>query len=79
MSDPQYRILDRESLPEYVSGIPSVLDVLNDGKPVSAQDIEIVEIGDGNLNFVYRVTNAADASRSVIVKQAVPYLSLIHI
>lgn len=77
MSDPQYRILDRESLPEYVSGIPSVLDVLNDGKPVSAQDIEIVEIGDGNLNFVYRVTNAADASRSVIVKQAVPYLRMV--
>ena len=77
MSDSQYRILDRESLPEYLSGIPAVLSVLHDGQPVTASDIDIVEIGDGNLNFVYRVTSQADVSRSVIVKQAVPYLRMV--
>jgi 5-methylthioribose kinase len=70
-TDP-YRVLDRESLPDYLAGIPSVVAVLGSGAP-----LEIVEVGDGNLNFVYRVTNAEDASRSVIVKQAVPYLRMV--
>ncbi len=77
MSDSQYRILDRESLPEYLSGIPAALSVLSDGQSITSSDIDIVEIGDGNLNFVYRVTSQADPARSVIVKQAVPYLRMV--
>ena len=67
-----YRVLDKESLPEYLAGISAVADVLGPGAPV-----DIDEIGDGNLNYVYRVTNAQDRSRSVIVKQAVPYLRMV--
>ncbi len=77
MTNTEYRILDRESLPSYLSDIPAALEVLNGGQPVSAGDIDIIEIGDGNLNFVYRVTNASDSTRSVIVKQAVPYLRMV--
>lgn len=36
--------------------------------------LEVMEIGDGNLNFVYMVTDKADTSKSVVVKQAVPFL-----
>ena len=76
-TDTEYRILDRESLPSYLNGIPAALDVLSGGQPIEASDIDIIEIGDGNLNFVYRITNSTDASRSVIVKQAVPYLRMV--
>ncbi len=72
LSEENYRVLDRESLPSYLNEIPAVTDVL--GKDV---EHEITEIGDGNLNFVFRVANAADASKAVIVKQAVPYLRMV--
>ncbi len=72
MSTDNYRVLDRESLPAYLAEIPAVTEVLGAGA-----DLEILEIGDGNLNFVYRVNNATDASKSVIVKQAVPYLRMV--
>ena len=77
MSEPTYRILDRDSLPEYLNEIPAVLEVLSSGASISASDIDIIEIGDGNLNFVYRVTSTVDTARSVIVKQAVPYLRMV--
>lgn len=72
MSEEQYQILDRESLPGYLHAIPEVAEVLGtDPNP------EILEIGDGNLNFVYRVSDPNDSSRAVIVKQAVPYLRMV--
>ena len=77
MTESNYRILDRETLPEYLNEIPAALDVLTSGQELTAADIDIIEIGDGNLNFVYRVTSTSDASRSVIVKQAVPYLRMV--
>lgn len=67
-----YRILDRSSISDYLLGLPAVVDILGPGP-----DLTIDEIGDGNLNFVYRVASAADPSRSVILKQAVPYLRLV--
>ena len=67
-----YRILDKESIPDYLATLPAVMDVLGTGS-----SFEITEIGDGNLNFVYKVRNAADPTRSVILKQAVPYLRMV--
>jgi 5-methylthioribose kinase len=67
-----YRILDRASISDYLLGLPVVADILG-----SDPELTIDEIGDGNLNFVYRVTSVADPSRSVILKQAVPYLRLV--
>lgn len=48
------------------------MEVLGD-----VESLEVTEIGDGNLNFVYRVSNSGDPTRSVIVKQAVPYLRMV--
>lgn len=66
-----YEILDRDSLPRYLRSIPEVAEIIGQDEP------EIIEIGDGNLNFVYRVANASDPARAVIVKQAVPYLRMV--
>lgn len=67
-----YHILDRTSVPDYLLGIPAVASILGE-----SAELRIDEIGDGNLNFVFRVTNAADSTRSVILKQAVPYLRMV--
>ena len=66
-----YQILDKGSIPEYLNGLPSVVEVLGKGK---ALDIE--EVGDGNLNFVYKIRRADAPERSVVLKQAVPYLRM---
>ena len=36
--------------------------------------LQIEEIGDGNLNFVFRISSKDDLEKSLILKQAVPYL-----
>lgn len=64
-----YTVLDQAALPGYLEALPAVMDVLGPG-----EGYDITEIGDGNLNFVYRVARRGDRMRSVILKQAVPYL-----
>jgi len=66
-----YRILDRTSIPAYLAAIPAVSELLGPGT-----ELDIKEIGDGNLNFVYRVSSSTDSTKSVIVKQAVPFLRM---
>ena len=64
-----YKILTIDILKAYILKIEVIKNYLEEG------DIEIDEIGDGNLNFVYIVTNASNG-KSLIVKQAVPYLRI---
>ena len=64
-----YRILSIDVLKEYILNIEVIKNYLEEGS------IEIDEIGDGNLNFVYIVTNTSNG-KSLIVKQAVPYLRI---
>ena len=64
-----YTVLDESLIPGYLAQIPRVMEVLG-----SVEDVVITEIGDGNLNFVFRVARADDPTRSIILKQAVPYL-----
>ncbi len=66
-----YRILERDAVAEYLRSIPAVDTVLGPG------DLDIDEVGDGNLNFVYKVRSSQDPSRSVVLKQAVPYLRMV--
>jgi 5-methylthioribose kinase len=42
-----------------------------------AGELDVAEVGDGNLNFVYIVRNRAEPGRSLVVKQALPYLRLV--
>ncbi|HIP41467.1 MAG TPA: S-methyl-5-thioribose kinase [Campylobacterales bacterium] len=64
-----YKILTTDILKAYILDIEEVSTYLQEGH------IEIHEIGDGNLNFVYNVMNI-DTKRGIIVKQAVPYLRI---
>ena len=64
-----YKILTTDILKAYILDIEEVTTYLQKGQ------IEIYEIGDGNLNFVYNVINV-DTKKSIIVKQAVPYLRI---
>ncbi len=40
-------------------------------------DLHSEEIGDGNLNFVYRVSDTAQPKRSLVLKQAPPYIKIL--
>ncbi len=63
-----YKILDAANIQEYLFSLPDIKSDFN------ADALHIKEIGDGNLNFVFLATSVTDASKSLIVKQAVPYL-----
>jgi 5-methylthioribose kinase len=64
-----YKILTIDILKAYILNIEVIKNYLEEGR------VEISEIGDGNLNFVYIVTNVSNG-KSLIVKQAVPYLRI---
>ncbi|WP_250475460.1 S-methyl-5-thioribose kinase [Caballeronia sp. GAFFF1] len=68
----EFEAFTAAALADYLGGIPEVRARLGD-----PDDLEIVEVGDGNLNFVYFVTNAKARERSVVVKQAPPFLRLV--
>lgn len=70
-SDASFKVLDKTSIPAYLAKIPVVTELLG-----SEDVLNIQEIGDGNLNFVFKVSNTQVPPKSVIVKQAVPYLRL---
>lgn len=60
----EYKEMNTESVIEYVK----TLKLFPEGHELISK-----EIGDGNLNYVFRVSDAVD-KKSVIVKQALPYL-----
>jgi len=60
------------SLPTYLAqSTPETMKILGVD---SGEDLECVEMGDGNLNLVFIVTNKSDRSKQVIVKQSLPYV-----
>lgn len=63
-----YKKLDKTSVVEYVLNIKKIISYFG------SDDLIADEIGDGNLNYVYKISSAQDPQKSLIVKQAVPYL-----
>ncbi|MEX3960600.1 S-methyl-5-thioribose kinase [Paraburkholderia sp. EG286B] len=59
-------------LTDYLLGVPAVCARLGDDR-----ELQVVEVGDGNLNYVYFVSSTRDPRLSVVVKQAPPYLRLV--
>ena len=62
------------SLPSYIAAnIPEAMKILN---VTTADEIEAVEMGDGNLNLVFIVSNKTSSAThaKIIVKQALPYV-----
>jgi len=65
-----YKILNSDLIKNYIDETPQIRSLLLDTNE-STDTLDISEIGDGNLNFVYIVKSS---KKSVILKQAVPYL-----
>ena len=64
-----YVILDGGTVTDYVRGHPQAASLLDVTTPLGC-----AEIGDGNLNLVFRVFERGQSGRSVLVKQALPYV-----
>ncbi|KAK8965518.1 Methylthioribose kinase 1 [Platanthera guangdongensis] len=69
--DGGFRTLDEQSLIDYISATPAVSSRLGN----DLEGISVKEVGDGNLNFVYIVSNSSGGS--VVIKQAIPYIRCI--
>ncbi len=65
-----YKALDESLVKEYVDQNQDIRELLID-KDESIDLVDVKEIGDGNLNYVYVITSPKN---SIILKQAVPYL-----
>jgi len=63
-----YKILNTQNIEEYLFSLPAIREFFD------SQSLEVKEIGDGNLNFVFLATSKEDSTKALIVKQAVPYL-----
>ncbi|MFA5233602.1 MAG: S-methyl-5-thioribose kinase [Sulfurimonas sp.] len=63
-----YKVLDTGSIVEYISNVKSVMNYFG------SDEIRADEIGDGNLNYVYKISSAANPQKALIAKQAVPFL-----
>ena len=64
--------LDLATLPDYLRQRRAEIRMFE-----SEMDLRIEEIGDGNLNTVYRVSDAARPERSVVLKHAPPYIKIL--
>ncbi len=65
-----YKVLNNDLIKEYIDGTPQIRSLLlEDNETINKLDVS--EIGDGNLNFVYIIKSA---KKSFILKQAVPFL-----
>jgi 5-methylthioribose kinase len=68
----QFEAFSASGLAAYLREIPAVSERLGDDS-----ELEVVEVGDGNLNYVYFVSSVRDPRHSVVVKQAPPFLRLV--
>ncbi|KAK6946049.1 Aminoglycoside phosphotransferase [Dillenia turbinata] len=67
MATEGFRPLDEKYLVEYIKATPALYLKLGE----KLDDLQIKEVGDGNLNFVYIVVSSKG---SVVIKQALPYI-----
>ena len=68
----EYRQLSPETVPGFLKDIPSVQQIFS-----NLDDLEVEEVGDGNLNFVYKVRQRKNPEQTVVIKQAVPFLRIV--
>ena len=64
----EYKILDSENIKEYLYSIEDIKNYFEN------DDLDINEIGDGNLNYVFIIKSKKDKNKALILKQAVPFL-----
>jgi len=64
--------LSRETIPQYLRERQVEIGFFDPDA-----DLHFEEIGDGNLNFVYRVFDTEQPERSLVLKQAPPYIKIL--
>ena len=64
--------LKRKNIPPYLRERQAEIGFFEPNTELNAE-----EIGDGNLNFVYRVFNTARPEHSLVLKQAPPYIKIL--
>jgi len=69
---PHYRPLTPQTVGDYVRTRSELSTIF-----YPSDEIEAVEVGDGNLNLVFKVWAKADPKRTVVLKQALPYVRLV--
>jgi 5-methylthioribose kinase len=69
-----FKALESATAIEYALQQPNLREVF---EGASLADLVAEEIGDGNLNLVFRVFDRQQPQRSVIIKQALPYVRLV--
>jgi 5-methylthioribose kinase len=72
MVSEKYYPLDGETIIDYVRAHVELCPMFHASEPLEAS-----EVGDGNLNLVFKVWAKADAKRTIVLKQALPYLRLV--
>ena len=68
----EYRQLNPETVPHYLKEVSGMNEEFDD-----LDDLEVEEVGDGNLNFVYKVRQRKNPEQTVVIKQAVPFLRIV--
>lgn len=69
---PNYRPLTPDTVIDYIRSRPELDEVFHPDEALAAE-----EVGDGNLNLVFKIWAEADRERTVVIKQALPYLRLV--
>lgn len=69
---PHYHILTTDTVAAYVRSRPELAAIFH-----ASDELESVEVGDGNLNMVFKVWAKADPERTVVLKQALPYARIV--
>ncbi|MCA0456645.1 MAG: S-methyl-5-thioribose kinase [Chloroflexi bacterium] len=67
-----YRPLTTETVGAYIRTRPELTAIFN-----PSDELEAVEVGDGNLNLVFKIWAKADPDRTIVLKQALPYVRLV--
>lgn len=68
----EYYPLNEQSVIDYVWAKNEIAKLFEPGEKLVAE-----EVGDGNLNLVFKIYADADTKRTVVIKQALPYLRLV--
>ena len=67
-----YEILTTETVVDYLKSIEAMRTLFS-----GFGNLEVVEVGDGNLNYVYLITNRDQPQETIALKQAVPFLRVV--
>lgn len=68
----RYHPLTPETVPAYVHSRKELESIFR-----PEDELDSVEVGDGNLNLVFKVWVKSDPRRTVVLKQALPYVRLV--